>query len=155
MDLPTTALKFALEMTARPTLASQVEMIPIFRRLVLDRLERRKNSESLSLVEAALRYDANHYAGRHAAEILTLKARCLSAEGRKKDAAETYRELLKSHPKEIRSAADAVEGAMRDGDWRLAKELAEVGLVRAQETRQRDFQEQFREYLREATARTR
>jgi tetratricopeptide (TPR) repeat protein len=155
MDLPTTALKFALEMTARPSLANQVEMIPIFRRLVLDRLERRKNAEAVTIVESALRYDANHYGGRNAAEILTLKARCLSAEGRKKEAADAYRELLKSHPKEIRSAADAVEGAMRDGDWRLAKELAEVGLARAQETRQRDFQEQFREYLREATARSR
>ena len=155
MDLPTTAMKFALEMTNRPSLASTVEMIPVFRRLVLDRLERRKHSEAIVLVESALRYDAERYSGRNAAEILTLKARCLSAEGKKKEAADAYRELLKSHPKEMKSAADAVEGAMRDGDWRLAKELAEVGLARSQETRQRDFQEQFREYLKEATARSR
>jgi tetratricopeptide (TPR) repeat protein len=155
MDLPTTALKFAAEMSARPSVAAKVEMVPVFRRLVLDRLERRKNAEAVTLVDAALHYDAEHYGGRNAAEILTLKARCLSAEGKKKEAADAYRELLKSHPKEIRSAAEAVEGAMRDGDWRLAKELAEVGLARAQETRQRDFQEQFREYLQEATARAR
>jgi tetratricopeptide (TPR) repeat protein len=155
MDLPTTALKFALEMTKRPSLANAVEMIPVFRRLVLDRLERRKNAEAIELVEAALRYDANHYGGRNAAESLTLKARCLSAEGKKKEAADAYRELLKSHPKEMKSAAEAVEGAMRDGDWKLAKELAEVGLARSQETRQRDFQEQFREYLKEAAVRAR
>jgi tetratricopeptide (TPR) repeat protein len=155
MELPTTAMKFALEMTHRPTLASAVEMIPVFRRLVLDRLERRKFAEAAALVDSALRYDAERYGGRNAAEILTLKARCLSAEGKKKEAADAYRELLKSHPKEMRSAAEAVEGAMRDGDWRLARELAEVGLARSQETRQRDFQEQFREYLREATARAR
>lgn len=155
MDLPTTALKFAAEMTSRSSLANQVEMIPVFRRLVLDRLERRKNAEALQLVDAALGYDVARYGSRNAAEILTLKARCLSADGRKKEAADVYRELLKAHPKEIRSAAEAVEGAMRDGDWRLARELAEVGLARAQETRQRDFQEQFREYLREATARSR
>jgi len=155
MDLPTTALKFAHEMTSRPTLADKVEMMPVFRRLIVDRLERRKTAEAVVLVESALRYDASHYAGRNAAEILTLKARSLSAEGKKKEAADAYRELLKNHPKELRSAADAVEGAMRDGDWRLAKELAEIGLARAQETRQRDLQEQFREYLRESTARSR
>jgi hypothetical protein len=154
-DIPLTALRFAKELTKRPDAAPRIDMMGVFRRLTLDALEHRKFADAAAFVDAALAYDAAHYGKANAGVTLALKARCLAVEGQRRKAAEVYRQIVLEHPKELKYGVEAVEAALRDADWPLAKELADLGLKRAQDLRERSLQEQFRELGREAAARSR
>ncbi|HVJ83221.1 MAG TPA: hypothetical protein VNC50_19300, partial [Planctomycetia bacterium] len=153
LDAPATALKFALEMTKRDGLANAIEMTPVFRRLVADRIERRKIGDAIDVLARAREYDARHYGGKAAGEWAVLEARCAFAEGKPDRAAALLKELAAKGSPELERIAQGAELALREGAYPLAKELAQHGLARAQERRARDLQEQFKELLAEASSR--
>jgi hypothetical protein len=154
LDVPATALRFGMEMTKREGLASATEMTPVFRRLIADRLERRKIGDAVEILARARDYDAKHYGGKAAGEWTVQEARCAYADGKPERAATLLKELAGKGSQELERVAQGAELALREGAYPLAKELAQQGLTRAQERRARDLQDQFRELLAEASARS-
>ncbi len=151
LDAPTLALRFAEDLARRPAAAELVDMGGVFRRMVLDRLERRKFAEAVAAADAGVAYDAAHADGKHAPALQALRGRALLAADRPDDAAAAFRNLFDKHADAFKAQGEAVETCLRAGRNPLAKELAERGLAAAQKARERDVQEQFREYLDEAS----
>ena len=147
LDAPTLALRFAEDLAKRPGAAELADMGGVFRRIVLDRLERRKPAEAAAAAEAGLAYDAKHCDGKHAPAFAALRGRSLLAAEHAEEAAAAFRTLFEKHPDAWKAQGEAVETCLRAGKYPLAKELAERGLAAAQKARERDVQEQFREYL--------
>ena len=154
LDAPTLALRFAEDLVRRPGAADMVDMGGVFRRIVQDRLERRKPADAIAAADSAIAFDNAHCDGKHAAALVALRGRALIAADRHEEAAAALRSLFDKHPDAHKAQAEAVEGCLRTGRYGLAKELADRGLAAAQKSRERDLQEQFREYLAEAAART-
>lgn len=153
LDAPTTALGFAAEIIGRDSLASTIEVIPLYRRLVGDLLERQHVDRASELVEQAASYDQRNYSGQNTAEIDVLRARCLIAGGQSEQAVQLLRDVAERHPENLATIAQAIENLFSLGQYDSAQQLARVGLERAESLRDSDFQGQFREYLEEASAR--
>lgn len=147
MDALETAVGFALEMFERESLAGKTDLFPIYRRVIQYCLDQGDASEAATFVERALEYDRRHHAERNRSELQTLSAKVHLATGNVDAACELYREVFARDPEKPELVASAVERLLSAGKYAVAREFAEFGLKQAQERRQRDLQEQFREYL--------
>lgn len=153
LDAPRTAIHFGAEMIQRGSLAEKVDMISVFRRMIADRLETGQRIGVHDLLGMASTYDERYYQNSHRGELDALRARIHLAEGNVEAASEVYRRAFDEQKENLELIAGAVEKLLSAGAYPQAVEFAKLGMDRAQARRQREFQEQFREYLAEAGAR--
>lgn len=152
LDAPEQALRFAREVVRRDALAAKIDPIPLFRRLVLDRIERQELGEAADLWQAAQDWDAAH-GGQHAGLLADLSARLALARGANDEALALYRARIDQEPADLDFLASASETLLRAGQYAGALEFVETGLARLDEYRRKDLRDQLREY--ESVARDR
>ena len=153
LDAPQTTTNFAAELLKREGVADKFDVNTIYRRMINERLSSKKVDNLESLLSEARAYDEKHYQSRDAAQFDLLDARVALLQGRKEQAIDSLSKIPEKHPERLDIAASAVENLLSAGEYGIAKQLAEIGLERAEEKRNADFQSRFREYLREAAAR--
>lgn len=154
VDATTTAMGFAREMTTRDSLADKIDMAAVFRRLANERIEEGETAGLEELIAAADAYDQKHYGGKNAADFRSLRAKSALAGGDVEGALSSYRQIIDEQPDRVDLLAGVVEKLLSSGKYSQAKELAELGIERAQGSKFRDLREQLQEYLHAAKARS-
>ncbi|MFO0945829.1 MAG: hypothetical protein U1D30_07785 [Planctomycetota bacterium] len=147
MDAMATAIGFATEMFSRDSLASTRDLFPVFRRVIQYRLDHDDTKAAAELLEQAADYDRKHQSEKNWSEIQSLSAKALLSRGEVDAACERYREIFSREREKPELVAAAVERLLSAGKYAVAREFAELGLKQAEQRRNRDLQEQFREYL--------
>lgn len=153
LEATETALRFARELVQRDSLAYAIDVMPIFRRLINNQIEKNQFENAQDLVDQAEKFDNKHYEGRHQAGIDSMRARLLMAQGNAEQAQKLYQDSVAKHPENLEIVAEAVENMLSSGNFNAAQTLARIGLERAEKQRNSSYQGQFREYLEEASAR--
>lgn len=147
LDAPRTALQFGEEIVGRDSLAGKIDGSAVYRRIVNDKLEHNYKSGLAELIEKAIAYDKRHYGGDNLAELRVLQARARLLEGNTEAACDLFKELADKDPSNLGLLAGVVEKLLSAGIYKKAHEFAQLGYDRALASRQKDFQEQFRDYL--------
>jgi hypothetical protein len=146
------ALRFAAQMVHRDNLADRLDMAAVFRRLVVDALERRQVERALEWLEMGQRYDQQHYDGQKRLELEGLRARYHLAKGETEAACNVYHALCDADAENLELIAGAVENLLSAGAYPSAQEFAAMGLRKAESLRRSSHQAQFKEYLAAAGA---
>jgi tetratricopeptide (TPR) repeat protein len=149
LDVPQTANRLAEHLAQRESVSQLIDMNGVFRRLIQD-AQRSKSGDVGELIARARAYDARHYAQREAAMLDYWEARHQLQTGPKGDAVKALCSLSEKHPDRLDVAASAVESLLSAGEYGVARDLAEKGLVKAERDRNADYQSRFRDYVREA-----
>lgn len=154
LDAGTTATHFAEELAHRTGLADVIDMNGVYRRLIQQRLSAKKLGDLADLIDKGRRMDAESYGGREQAQYELFTARADLAAGRKEEAIGRFRSLPDTHSDRLDLAASAVETLLSAGEYQAAREIAEASLSRAEQGRDGEMQSVFREFVREAAARS-
>lgn len=147
LDAPRTALQFGEEMIGRESLAGKMDIAAVFKRIVADRIEHNYKTGLLELLGKAVAFDKKHYGGEHLAEFRMLEGRARLLEGDADGACKLFQEIADKESSNLGLLASVVEKLLSAGVYKKAHEFAKLGLSRAESARQRDFQEQFKDYV--------
>jgi tetratricopeptide (TPR) repeat protein len=146
-------LDLGIEMIRRESLATQTDMIAVFRRLIADAIGNERLDDALRLVDDGLGYDARFYSARNRCALEALRAKIFLARRQPEAACELFQKLFDEDPNNLDLVAGAVEDFLSAGVFDTARQFAERGLQKAQAQRQGRLQGQFREYLEAASTR--
>ena len=100
---------------------------------------------ALGHLDAGLRSDAEHNAGKRANEYAARKGQLLSKKGEADAAYEAFRVLLDGEPDDVRPLGTATESFLSLGQGQRAAEFAEKGLELARKQNNRDSEGYFME----------
>ncbi|QDU63565.1 hypothetical protein Pan216_44460 [Planctomycetes bacterium Pan216] len=152
LDSPQMALIFAEEMVARESLAAKAETVPLFRRLITDRLERSRPDEAAAFALRGQEADEEHHGGNNKVDFLALRARIAVANDNEKEASELLKQVVDAEPDNFDRLSSEIEHLLSRGANQAAHDLAELGIEKADASGRKDFKEQFREYLSAASS---
>lgn len=151
LGIPQTAVKFAKELASRGAYSDDVDVAGLYRRLIHDALDHKRVAEAKEWLEKGQSIVAGY---PELAVVLDAEgARVHLLDGDVDTALASYERLLDAHPDKLEPIARGVESMLSRGAFAAAQTLAEKGLAQAEEQRSRDYQSQFKEYLKEASAR--
>lgn len=152
LDGPTLAAHFGEVLVKRPHLAEKIEFMPIFRRLVQERLDRGHGDRAVEILEQAREFNREHGDESSGIALDGLAAKVYLARGQVDQACDAYRALFTREPNNLDLIASAIETLLGKGQYRAAAEFADHGVSKAQHGK-RDMLDQFRDYKRVATSR--
>jgi tetratricopeptide (TPR) repeat protein len=153
VDAPAVANQFADQLTRRDSAASKIDMTVVFKRLIMETLQGRLKGNLTDLIALGRAFDQRQYEGREQATFDYLEARSQVSAGQKEEGLASLKKLSTSHPDRLDVVASAVETLLSLGAYGDAKEMAEIGLSRAESKRNSDLQARFKDYLQEAAVR--